>query len=129
MDTAIRQVVADAVATSEVIDIYAATGIAKPDINVIDDDFARRRGLPGGFTIVIMPGCEMAVFDAIAGQLVRASAGPGAGSAGTSSRTVGSPVSRRSPSGPFRPYIPPPDRRSRAEGRPAGVGVGGRIAW
>jgi WD40 repeat protein len=32
-------------------------------------------GLPVGFTIVTLPGGEIAVFDAIAGQLVRASAG------------------------------------------------------
>lgn len=31
--------------------------------------------LPVGFTIVILPGGEIVVFDAIAGQLVRASAG------------------------------------------------------
>ncbi|MEO7195223.1 MAG: hypothetical protein ABIZ05_10430, partial [Pseudonocardiaceae bacterium] len=32
-------------------------------------------GLPVGFTIVTLPGCEIAVFDAISDQLVRASAG------------------------------------------------------
>src|SRR6185437_7708128 len=42
METAIRQVVSDAVATGGVIDIYAAAGIEKPDISIIDDDFARR---------------------------------------------------------------------------------------
>jgi Domain of unknown function (DUF3387) len=42
METAIRQVVSDAVAAGGVIDIYAAAGIARPDISIIDDDFARR---------------------------------------------------------------------------------------
>jgi len=42
METAIRQVVSDAVTTDGVIDIYAAAGIEKPDISIIDDDFARR---------------------------------------------------------------------------------------
>jgi type I restriction enzyme, R subunit len=42
LETAIRQVVSDAVTAGGVIDIYAAAGIAKPDISVLDDDFARR---------------------------------------------------------------------------------------
>ncbi len=42
METAIRQVISDAVTTGGVIDIYAAAGIDKPDISIIDDDFARR---------------------------------------------------------------------------------------
>jgi type I restriction enzyme R subunit len=42
METAIRQVVSDAVTTEGVIDIYAAAGIDKPDISIIDDDFADR---------------------------------------------------------------------------------------
>lgn len=42
METAVRQVVSDALTAGEVIDIYAAAGIDKPDISIIDDDFARR---------------------------------------------------------------------------------------
>jgi type I restriction enzyme R subunit len=42
VETAIRQVVSDAVTAGGVIDIYAAAGIDKPDISIIDDDFARR---------------------------------------------------------------------------------------
>jgi type I restriction enzyme R subunit len=42
METAIRQVVSDAVTSGEVVDIYAAAGIDKPDISIIDDDFVRR---------------------------------------------------------------------------------------
>src|SRR3954451_3092931 len=42
LETAIRQVVSDAVTTGGVIDIYAAAGIEKPDISIIDEDFARR---------------------------------------------------------------------------------------
>jgi type I restriction enzyme, R subunit len=40
-ETAIRQVISDAVAAPGVIDIYAAAGIDKPDIGIIDDDFAQ----------------------------------------------------------------------------------------
>ena len=42
METAIRQVVSDAVTASGVIDIYAVAGIDKPDLSIIDDDFAKR---------------------------------------------------------------------------------------
>lgn len=41
LETAIRQVVSDAVSAGGVVDIYAAAGIDKPDISIIDDDFAR----------------------------------------------------------------------------------------
>lgn len=41
MDTAIRQIVSQHVAGSGVIDIFAAAGLAKPDISVIDDDFLK----------------------------------------------------------------------------------------
>jgi hypothetical protein len=37
-----RPIVSDAVAADGVIDIYVAAGIEKPDISIIDDDFARR---------------------------------------------------------------------------------------
>ncbi|MHB1526639.1 MAG: type I restriction endonuclease subunit R [Candidatus Dormibacteria bacterium] len=42
VETALRQVVSDAVTTSGVIDIYAAAGIAQPDLALIDDGFAQR---------------------------------------------------------------------------------------
>jgi type I restriction enzyme R subunit len=42
LETAIRQVVSDAVTASGVIDIYAASGIGRPDLSIIDDDFAKR---------------------------------------------------------------------------------------
>ena len=42
LETAVRQVVSDAVTASGVIDIYAAAGLERPDISIIDDDFARR---------------------------------------------------------------------------------------
>ncbi len=42
METAVRQVISDALTAAGVIDIYAAAGIDKPDISIIDDDFARR---------------------------------------------------------------------------------------
>lgn len=41
-ETAIRQIISDAVTAPGVIDIYAAAGIDKPDISIIDDDFAQR---------------------------------------------------------------------------------------
>jgi type I restriction enzyme R subunit len=42
LETALRQVVSDAVTTAGVIDIYAAAGIEKPDISIIEDNFAQR---------------------------------------------------------------------------------------
>jgi len=42
LETALRQVVSDAVAASGVIDIYAAAGMEQPDLGMINDDFARR---------------------------------------------------------------------------------------
>ncbi len=42
MDTAIRQLVSDAISGTGVIDIYAEAGLAKPDISLIDDDFVDR---------------------------------------------------------------------------------------
>jgi type I restriction enzyme R subunit len=42
VETALRQVVSEAVVASGVVDIYAAVGMARPDISLIDDDFARR---------------------------------------------------------------------------------------
>lgn len=41
VDTAIRQIISTHVAGSGVIDIFAAAGLAKPDISVIDDDFLK----------------------------------------------------------------------------------------
>ena len=41
MDTAIRQIISQHVSGSGVIDIFAAAGLAKPDISVIDDDFLK----------------------------------------------------------------------------------------
>ena len=42
LETAIRQVVSDAVTASGVIDIYAASGIGRPDLSIIDDEFTKR---------------------------------------------------------------------------------------
>ncbi len=42
VETALRQVVSDAVAASGVIDIYAAAGMAQPDLAMIDDGFTQR---------------------------------------------------------------------------------------
>ena len=39
LDTAIRQIVSDAMTGTGVIDIYAEAGMAKPDISLIDDEF------------------------------------------------------------------------------------------
>lgn len=41
MDTAIRQLVSRAVTSEEVIDIFAAAGLKKPDISILSDDFLR----------------------------------------------------------------------------------------
>ena len=42
LETAIRQVVSDAVTSAGVIDIYAASGIGRPDLSIIDEEFAKR---------------------------------------------------------------------------------------
>ena len=47
IDHAIRQIVSKAVASDEVIDIFAAAGLKKPDISILSDEFlAEIRGLP-----------------------------------------------------------------------------------
>jgi type I restriction enzyme R subunit len=47
VDHAIRQIVSRAVSSDEVIDIFAAAGLKKPDVSVLDDKFlAEVRGLP-----------------------------------------------------------------------------------
>jgi len=47
IDHAIRQIVSKAVASGEVIDIFAAAGLKKPDISILSDEFlAEVRGLP-----------------------------------------------------------------------------------
>lgn len=47
MDYAIRQIVSRAVVSDEVIDIFAAAGLKKPDISILSDDFlAEVRGMP-----------------------------------------------------------------------------------
>lgn len=47
MDTAIRQLVSRAVAPGEVVDIFAAIGLKKPDISILSDEFLEEvRGLP-----------------------------------------------------------------------------------
>jgi len=47
LDQAIRQIVSKAVASDEVIDIFAAAGLKKPDISILSDEFlAEIRGMP-----------------------------------------------------------------------------------
>ena len=47
LDSAIRQIVSGAVASEGVLDIFAATGLDKPDISVLSDDFlAEMQQLP-----------------------------------------------------------------------------------
>jgi type I site-specific deoxyribonuclease, HsdR family len=47
LDYAIRQIVSRAVASDEVIDIFAAAGLKKPDISILSDEFlAEVRGMP-----------------------------------------------------------------------------------
>jgi type I restriction enzyme R subunit len=47
LDFAIRQIVSRAVSSGEVIDIFAAAGLKKPDISVLSDEFlAEVRGMP-----------------------------------------------------------------------------------
>ena len=47
LDHAIRQIVSRAIVSDEVIDIFAAAGLKKPDISILSDEFlAEVRGLP-----------------------------------------------------------------------------------
>ena len=47
LDHAIKQIVSKAIAPEEVIDIFAAAGLKKPDISILSDDFLEEvRGLP-----------------------------------------------------------------------------------
>ena len=47
LDHAIRQIVSHAVATDEVIDIFSAAGLKKPDVSILSDEFlAEVRALP-----------------------------------------------------------------------------------
>jgi type I restriction enzyme R subunit len=47
LEQAIRQIVSKAVASEEVVDIFAAAGLRKPDISILSDEFlAEVRGMP-----------------------------------------------------------------------------------
>ena len=47
MDHAIRQIISKAVVSGEVVDIFAAAGLKKPDISILSDEFlAEVRGMP-----------------------------------------------------------------------------------
>ncbi|MDX2206161.1 MAG: type I restriction endonuclease subunit R [Gemmatimonadales bacterium] len=47
LDHAVRQIISRAVAPEGVLDIFAAAGLAKPDISILSDDFlAEVRGMP-----------------------------------------------------------------------------------
>ena len=47
LDLAVRQIVSRAVVSDEVVDIFAAAGLDKPDISILSDEFlAEVRGLP-----------------------------------------------------------------------------------
>jgi len=47
LDEAVRQIVSKAIATDQVIDIFAAAGLKKPDISILSDEFlAEVRGMP-----------------------------------------------------------------------------------
>jgi type I restriction enzyme R subunit len=47
LDLAIRQIISRAVVSDEVIDIFAAAGLKKPDISILSDEFlAEVRGMP-----------------------------------------------------------------------------------
>jgi type I restriction enzyme, R subunit len=46
LDAAIRQIISRAVASEEVVDIFAAAGLKKPDISILSDEFLREvRGM------------------------------------------------------------------------------------
>ncbi len=47
LDTAVRQIISNAVASEEVVDIFAAAGLKTPDISILSDEFlAEVRAMP-----------------------------------------------------------------------------------
>src|SRR6202022_3490064 len=47
LDHAIRQIVSNALVSDEIVDIFAAAGLKKPDISILSDEFlAEIRGMP-----------------------------------------------------------------------------------
>ena len=47
LDHAIRQIISKAIASDEVVDIFAAAGLKKPDLSILSDEFlAEIRGMP-----------------------------------------------------------------------------------
>ena len=47
LEYAIRQLVSNAVSSNEVVDIFSAAGLKKPDISILTDEFmAEVRGMP-----------------------------------------------------------------------------------
>ena len=47
LDHAIRQIISKAIASDEVVDIFAAAGLKKPDLSILSDEFlAEVRGMP-----------------------------------------------------------------------------------
>jgi type I restriction enzyme R subunit len=47
LDHAVRQIISGAIASEEVVDIFAAAGLRKPDISILSDEFlAEVRGMP-----------------------------------------------------------------------------------
>jgi len=47
VETAIRQIVSNALVSSEVIDVFAAAGLEKPDVSILSDEFlAEIKGMP-----------------------------------------------------------------------------------
>src|SRR5690606_36380461 len=47
LDHAIRQIISHAIVSDEVVDIFAAAGLKRPDISILSDEFlAEVRGMP-----------------------------------------------------------------------------------
>ncbi len=73
IDLAIRQIVSKAVSSDEVIDIFVAAGLKKPDISILSDEFlAEVRGMPQRNLAV-----EMLLSTGQAGSCYRACLGAG----------------------------------------------------
>jgi type I restriction enzyme R subunit len=65
LDTAIGQLVSEAVAADELIDVYAAAGMERPDLSIISDEFLE--GLAQGER----PNLQMAVLRRLLGDRIR----------------------------------------------------------
>ena len=60
---AVRQIVSEAVASEEVLDIFSAAGLKKPDISILSDEFLAEEAQPFGPALEIWRFCDFPYGD------------------------------------------------------------------